>query len=114
MTHENNFVLRFQKMYSLWGLKCQEHSEIGVDTEKIGFLDNQSFKGFPNVFKERMLGPIHTKEQKLRGFDFRMVVKVNLTWREINSVAKERGRKSLIRNLVSSFPFFANPAQDDF
>ena len=31
-------------MRSLWGFKCQEQSQIGIDTEKVGFLDKQ-FQG---------------------------------------------------------------------
>ena len=34
---EKDFVLNFQKMYSLLGVKRQKHSEIGDDTEKWRF-----------------------------------------------------------------------------
>ena len=40
------FHSTLSEMYSLWLLKCQEHSEIGIDTEKVDFFNNQSFKGF--------------------------------------------------------------------
>ena len=49
VAHEKGFVLSFQKMSGLWRRKRQARCEIGVDAEKVGFLGNPSFKGYPHV-----------------------------------------------------------------